>query len=95
MSRRDDLCHGMAAVAALCICVAPLIAPCGEAELSFDRSVRDHLVRAGYLNPLDILVPFDAASFSDRCRLPRTSRNCSCESTPDRIAASSGLGASP
>ena len=91
MSRLNDCRRRIAAVAVLCICIAPLIAPCGEAEPPFDRGVRDHLVRAGYLNPLDILVPFDAASFSDRCRLPRTSRNCSCESAPDRIAASSGL----
>jgi hypothetical protein len=91
MSRRSDCRRRIAAVAVLCICIASLIAPCGEAEPPFDRGVRDHLVRAGYLNPLDILVPFDAASFSDRCRLPRTSRNCSCESAPDRIAASSGF----
>ena len=95
MSRFDEIRAGIAAVAVSCICLAPIVAPCGEAEPAFDQGVRDHLVRAGYLNPLDVLVPFDAASFSDRCRLPRTSRNCSCESTPDRIAASSGLRASP
>jgi hypothetical protein len=88
---RLDLRRSIASIAVLCICLAPVVAPCGDPEPSFDRGVRDHLVRSGYLNPLDILVPFDAASFSDRCRLPRTSRNCSCESTPDRIAASSGL----
>jgi hypothetical protein len=95
VSRFDDIRAGVAAFAVLCICLAPIVAPCGEAEPAFDRGVRDHLVRAGYLNPLDVLVPFDAESFSDRCRFPGTSRKCSCESTPDRIAASSRLGASP
>jgi hypothetical protein len=81
----------VASLAVLCICLSPLVAPCGEAEPSFDRSVRDHLVRNGYLNPLDVLEPFDATSDSDRCRLARAPRNCSCVAEPDRIAAASGL----
>ena len=88
---RPDIRRRIALLAVLCICLAPFVAPCGEAEPSFDRSVREHLVRSGYLNPLDVLVPFDAASFSDRCRIARTSRNCSCVAEPDRIAAAPGL----
>jgi hypothetical protein len=92
MIRHD--CRGIiASLAVLCICLAPLVAPCGEPEPSFDRSVRDHLVRNGYLNPLDVLEPFDATSPSDRCRLARAPRNCSCVAEPDRIAAASGFGA--
>jgi hypothetical protein len=92
VSRRGTR-RGIASVAVLCICLAPLVAPCGEAEPSFDRSVRDHLVRNGYLNPLDVLEPFDATSPSDRCRLARAPRNCSCVAEPDRTAATSRFGA--
>lgn len=69
-----------------CICLAPLLAPCGEPEPSFDNSVRHHLVRAGYLSPLDVLRPFEATLHSDRCRVARAPGNCSCEAVPHRIA---------
>jgi hypothetical protein len=73
-----------------CICLAPLLAPCGEPEPSFDDSVRRHLVRAGYLSPFDALRPFEATLHSDRCRVARAPGNCSCEAMPDRIAMSFG-----
>ena len=88
---RLDLHRGIAAIAVLCICLAPIVAPCGDPEPSFDRDVREHLIRAGYLNPLDVLEPFDASSHSDRCRLARAPRNCSCVSGPDRVAGPSGF----
>jgi hypothetical protein len=91
VSQFDDIRSRCAAVAVLCICLAPIVAPCGEPEPSFDQRVRHHLVRAGYLNPLDTLEPFDAPSHSEQCRLARVPSNCSCVSQSDRIASSSGL----
>jgi hypothetical protein len=73
-----------------CICLAPLLAPCGEPEPSFEDSVRHHLVRAGYLSRFDPLRPFEAALHSDRCRVARAAGNCACEAMPDRIAMSFG-----
>jgi hypothetical protein len=89
---RTDIRAKIAALSVACVCLAPLVAPCGEPEPSFDEHVRHHLVRAGYLNPLDTLRPFDAPLESDRCRLARRPSNCSCVSKPDRIALSSGFG---
>jgi hypothetical protein len=62
-----------------CICLAPLLAPCGEPEPSFEDSVRHHLVRAGYLSPFDTLRPFEATQHSDRCRPARAAGNCPCQ----------------
>jgi hypothetical protein len=50
----------IAAVSVLCVCLAPLVAPCGAPETSFDERVRQHLVHAGYLSALDIIKPLDA-----------------------------------
>jgi hypothetical protein len=88
---RLDLRRCIAAMAVLCICLAPIVAPCGDPEPSFDRDVRQHLIRAGYLNPLDVIEPFDASSRPDRCRLARAPSNCSCVSGLDRVAGPSGL----
>jgi hypothetical protein len=88
---RLDLRRGIAAMAVLCICLAPIVAPCGDPEPSFDRDVRQHLIRAGYLNPLDVIEPFDASSRPDRCRLARAPSNCSCVSGLDGVAGRSGL----
>ena len=93
MSRFDAIRSAIASIVVPCICLAPILAPCGPPEPSFDQRVRDHLVRAGYLNPLDTLEPFDASSHSSRCRLARLPSNCSCVSGPDRVAASAGFGA--
>jgi hypothetical protein len=92
-AQHTDQPHIRRAVVALmlaCICLAPLLAPCGEPESSFDDRVRHHLVRAGYLNPLDTLRPFDSTLHSDRCRVARVPGNCPCAATPDRIAMSFG-----
>ena len=92
-AQHADQPRGRPATVALmlaCICLAPLLAPCGEPELSFDDSVRHHLVRAGYLNPFDALRPFEATLHSDRCRVARAPGICSCEAMPDRIATSFG-----
>ena len=92
MSRFDDIRFAIASIAVLCIGLAPILAPCGAPEPSFDQRVRDHLVRAGYLNPLDILEPFDASSHSDRCRLARL--RAIAHASPSLIASrkSSGFG---
>jgi len=89
---RSDIRAKIAAMSVACVCLAPLAAPCGEPEPSFDEHVRHHLVRAGYLNPLDTLRPFGVSLDSDRCRLARMPSNCSCVSKPDRIARSSSFG---
>jgi hypothetical protein len=88
----DHPCRRPAIVALMlaCICLAPLLAPCGEPEPSFEDSVRHHLVRAGYLSPLDTLRPFEATLHSDRCRPARAVGNCACEAMPDRTVTSFG-----
>ena len=92
-AQRADHPRRRSAIVALmlaCVCLAPLLAPCGEPERSFEDSVRHHLVRAGYLSPFDTLRPFEATLHSDRCRPARAAGNCACEAMPDRIATSFG-----